>query len=301
MSRFEDMQLFVRTVEAESFSAAARQLGMDKSAVSRRIAALEERLGNQLLTRTTRSLSLTSAGRTLYDKAIRLIADWEDAEAEARAEGQVLQGRIRIAAPLSFGVHHLGPQLLAFLKANSEVELDIDFADRKVDLIGEGFDLAIRIGKLSDSSLIAQKLASIPMIIAASPEYLAQYPAITHPDDLAAHLELRYSGRPDMHFDYVGPEGKDGRIALKPRMSASNGEFLRDAAIAGEGIVIEPSFIMCDAIRDGQLTQLLPDYALEDVGVYAVYPSARYLSRRVRTLIDYLKTAFQTAPSWDIE
>ena len=172
MSRYEEIEAFVRTIEAGSFTQAAKQLGLSKSAISRRLSDLEERLGTQLILRTTRSLSLTEAGEALFQRAVGLLADWNEAEADTASESCALAGRIRLAAPLSFGVEYLGPAILDFLERHPDLTFDIDFSDRHIDLISEGIDVAIRIGQLNDSTLVARKLAPVAMLAAASPAYL---------------------------------------------------------------------------------------------------------------------------------
>ena len=301
MSRYEEIEAFVRTIEAKSFTQAAKQLGVTKSAISRRLSDLETRLGTQLVLRTTRSLSLTEAGEALFQRAVGLLADWNEAEAVSASETSALSGRIRLAAPLSFGVTYLGPALLDFLKINPDIDFDIDFSDRQIDLISEGVDLAIRIGQLSDSGLIARKIAPIRMIAAASASYLKNNGVPQQAADLKNHQELCYTNKPRKSWYYSAPDGSKGTIEMPTRLKANNGDFLIQAAIAGEGITIQPSFILCDAIRSRQLEAILTDHVWSDISAYAVYPPTRHLSLRVRTFVDFLIKRFSGTPPWDID
>ena len=299
MSRYEEIEAFVRTVDTGSFTAAAEQLRVAKSAISRRINELEQRLGAQLMIRTTRKLSLTESGQALYERGKALLEDWNEAEGVVSDQRQALAGRIRLAAPLSFGVKHLGPMLLDFNEQHPDIEFDIDFSDRTIDLVAEGIDLALRIGTLEDSSLVARKLAPIRMIAATSPAYLEKMGVPTHPSDLTDWNELRYALRPDSPWTFTGPDGATETIRLSSDIRASNGEFLTEAAIAGRGLTIHPSFILYEALAAGKLVQILPDFKLQELGLYTVYPPTRHLSKRVRTLVDFLARSCGERPYWD--
>jgi len=301
MSRYEEMEAFVRTIEAGSFTQAAKQLGVTKSAISRRLSDLETRLGTQLVLRTTRSLSLTEAGEALFQRAVSLLSDWQEAEAVSLSESCALSGRIRLAAPLSFGVQYLGPALLEFKDIHPDLSFDIDFSDRQIDLISEGVDVAIRIGALSDSTLVARKLADIDMVAAAAPSLLETLGHPQTPEDLKAFNELRYTNRPRKGWRYTAPDGQSGEIELSSTLQANNGNFLCDAAIAGQGLTIHPLFILCEALRAGTLEVILPDYKWSEISAYAVYPPTRHLSLRVRTLVDFLATCFKNNPPWDFK
>lgn len=299
MNKYEEIETFVRVVEAGSVTAAAKQLRIAKSAVSRRLKELETRLAVQLMTRTTRKLTLTEAGATLYSRFVVLLADWNETESAASDAQAALAGSIRIAAPMSFGVAHLGPAIVEFMGEHPLVEFDIDFSDRKVDLIAEGMDLAIRIGDLPDSSLIARKIASVSTVAAASPAFLQKHGMPKTPEDLKPLKELRYGYRSIAAWSYKGPDGIEGQIEMKPRLRATNGEFLRDAAIAGEGILIEPRFIIYENLRDGSLLELLPDYKWSELKAYAVYPPTRHLSVRVRAFVNFLVERYKGTPYWE--
>jgi len=299
MSKYEEIETFVRVVEAGSITAAAKQLRIAKSAVSRRLKDLETRLATQLMTRTTRKLTLTETGETLYNRFVVLLADWQETESAVSDAQAALAGKIRIAAPLSFGVAHLGPAIVDFMHEHPLIEFDIDFSDRKVDLISEGMDLAIRIGDLPDSSLIARKIASISLVAAASPKYLEEHGTPKTAEDLRAFKELRYGYRSIAAWPYKDPDGIEGQIEMTPRLRATNGEFLRDAAIAGEGVLIEPRFIIYENLRDGSLVELLSDYQWPELTAYAVYPPTRHLSVRVRAFVNFLVERFKGTPYWE--
>lgn len=299
MSKYEEIETFCRVVEAGSITGAAKQLHIAKSAVSRRLKELETRLSVQLMTRTTRKLTLTETGETLYNRFVVVLADWQETEAAASEAQAALAGSIRIAAPLSFGVAHLGPAIIDFMQEHPLVEFDIDFSDRKVDLIAEGMDLAIRIGDLPDSSLIARKIAAASIVAAASPDYLKTHGTPKTAEDLKAHKELRYGYRSKTGWAYTDRDGATGQLDMTPALRATNGEFLRDAAIAGQGVLIEPRFIIYENLRDGSLIEILPDYQWPELSAYAVYPPTRHLSVRVRAFVSFLANRYKGTPYWE--
>lgn len=299
MSRYEEIETFVRVVEAGSVTGAAQQMRIAKSAVSRRLKELEMRLGVQLMTRTTRTLKLTNSGHALYNRSVGLLADWAASEAAASEAQAVLAGPIRMAAPLGFGVTHIGPIILDFMKQHPKVDFDLDFDDRVVDLVSEGMDLAVRIGELPNSNLIARKLVDITMAAAASPDYLARFGMPKKPEDLTDLVELGYRNVPTNVKRYRTSTGEAGTIAMPRRAWASNGEFLRDAAVAGEGVVIVPRFFIYKNLRDGSLVEILPDLKWRELAAYAVYPPTRHLSGRVRAFVDFLAERFRGVPYWE--
>lgn len=301
MDRFADMQTFVRVVESGSISAAAEQLDVAKSAVSRRLSELETRLGARLLNRTTRRLSLTGAGEAFYQRCLAILGDLEEAEQAVRCDASTLQGTLRIAAPVSFGLMHLWPAVQAFMERYPQLLLDLDLDDRRVDLVEEGIDVALRIGKLADSSLRARRLCSIRMVVCASPEYLARHGTPQHPEELQHHQSLRYSNVPESQtWQYHGPEGHSGRVQVPVRMMASNGDLLHRGAVAGLGVVALPTFLVYQDLQAGRLLPILRDYRWGgSPDAHAVYPPTRYLSARVRTLVDFLVEWFEGEPYWD--
>jgi len=301
MNQIEDMQTFVRIVEAGSITKAAEQLNTVKSAVSRRLTDLEHRLGVSLLTRTTRSQTLTEHGISYYQQSLRLIDDVTEVESSMRDNNCALAGRIKIAAPLSFGLDHLGTALRKFNEIHPDVIFDVDFNDRKIDLIEDGFDLAIRISKLQDSNLIAKKLTSVKLVLCASPGYLLKNGEPKTPKDLlSGHTKVHYLGS-ESAWQFRDKSGHQVAIKVPIAISANNGTFLCQAAIDGTGLIYTPDFICYKAIRLGQLQPLLSEYMNElEISAYAVYPQNRYLSQRVRSLVDYLTQYFGEEPYWRI-
>ncbi len=289
MDRLAHMQMFVAIVEAGSITAAAERMNLAKSAVSRRLTELEAGLGVSLIQRTTRRLNLTESGRAYYARCVAILADVEDAEAEVSQAHGALRGRLKVALPQAFGLLHLAPLIQAFMKQHPDVRLELDFNDRQVDLMQEGFDLAIRIATLGDSSLIARRLAPIAHRVAASPGYLARRGTPRAAADLAHHDCLAYSNVRDQGlWNFRGPDGEPGQVRVPVRLAASSGEFLLQAAIADEGLVLLPAFYMHAALRLGQLSEVLADHRWPEPAAYAVYPSTRHLSARARAFIDFL-------------
>src|SRR5947209_16586620 len=298
MSDYDDILAFTRVVELESYTKAARRIGISKSMVSRRVARLEGKLGTRLLVRSTRGLTPTEAGRLFAERAARALAELDDAQT-AIAEGERdPSGSLRIAAPLSFGIMHLGPALAEFAQQHPRIAIDVAFSDRFVDLVDDGFDAAVRIGILKDSSLIARRLSPIRALVAASPDYLARHGRPATPRDLLQHRCLTYSGAgSDEQWRFrIG-----GRwLAVKPSgpFRADNGEVLRDAAAAGLGITALPSFILSPALESGALEPILTDFALPERGLY-VLRHAGPPPLRLRLLIDFLAARFGPEPYWD--
>jgi len=299
MNTFEEMQHFVRIVEAGSISKAAVQLGLAKSGVSRRLAELEARLGVRLLNRTTRRSSLTDAGRTYYEGAVKLLSDVSELDALVADSEASLQGSLRLAAPLSFGLGHLAPAIEEFMRSHPAVTIDIDFSDRQIDLVAQGVDLAIRIAELRDSSLKARRICPVRLMLCASPAYLEQHGTPRKVDELEKHRILHYDigGGPVLRL--ADPRGGDQPLHIRPALVANNGDFLRDMAIAGHGIILTPSFIAWQAVALGELVPLLRDCWPAPLNAYAIYPQTRYLSRRARAFIDFLSERFGDNPYWD--
>ncbi len=301
MNQFEDMQTFVRIVEAGSITKAAEQLNTAKSAVSKRLSALEKRLAVKLLIRTTRSQTLTDSGSSYYQQCLRIIDDVAEIEANIRNDNCALKGNIKLAAPLSFGLTHLGEALLQFNEIYPEINFDIDFNDRQVDLIEEGFDLAIRISQLADSTLMAKQLTKIHVLLCASPDYLNKHGMPKHPEDLLLnHQRLRYATEPD-YWQYINGNNEKKKLKIPTVIRSNNGSFLMNSAIKGKGLIMCPDFLCYKAIRLGQLVPILTNYFLPtEIPAYAVYPENRHLSQRVRKLIDFLNNYFGEKPYWQI-
>jgi DNA-binding transcriptional LysR family regulator len=293
------MAVFARVVEAHSFTAAARQLGMSKSAVSKAVAGLEDRLGARLLNRTTRRLSLTEIGQAFYERSARVVAEAEEAELAVTRLQATPRGRLRVSAPVSFGIRHLGPALPDFMARCPEVRLDIDFADRFVDLVDEGYDLAVRIGHLPDSSLVARRLAESRLVVCAAPGYWDRRGRPERPQDLAGHDCLTYAYHPNpSEWPFQGPEG---RIAVRVDggLRTNNGDVSLQAALAGLGVVRLPTFIVGCDLAAGRLEAVLAAYEVPPVGVYAVYPHNRHLSAKVRAFVDFLAERFGRQAAWE--
>jgi len=300
MDKFEDLQAFVAVVEAGSFTAAAERLDIAKSAVSRRVSALEERLGVQLLRRTTRTLNLTDTGRSFYEHSARILADLDEAESAAQQEHGELSGTLRVALPMSFGVRHMCKPIAAFSRRHPKIRFDLDFNDRRIDLIEEGVDLAVRIGHLRDSSLIARKLFNVRTVVCASRHYLAVHGEPESPHELRDHDCLVYSNLPDPDvWRWRDDQGRQQSVELTPVMHASSGDFLANAAAHGLGIVIQPTFIAAEAIRLGTLVPILTAFEWPVSPAFAVYPPTRHPSYRLRAFIDFLVHRFAGTPPWD--
>lgn len=298
MDRFDELNAFITVVDRGSFSAAAEQIGIVKSAVSKKVADLEGRLGIKLLNRTTRKLSLTEAGRGFYDRAKQIMHDLSEAESAVASEYAALQGTLKVAAPLSFGLRYLAPAMNEFMAENTGLKLDVDLNDRQVNVVEEGFDVAIRIGKLQDSTLMARKLATIPCYLCASPEYLEIWGEPQKPEDLQQHQGLIYANV-GKHWHFNDQQGREHSVTVPMRMRTNNGDILLSAAIDGLGIVLTPSFIAHKAIQEKRLVPIMADYYVESAHAYAVYPQTRFLAHRVRKFIDFLSERFSDQPYWD--
>ena len=300
MRRFSDLEAFIAVVEAGSFTAAAERLDIAKSAVSRRVNALEERLGVQLLRRTTRRLNLTETGNSFYEHSARILADLDEAEAAVLQQHGDLRGKLRVALPLSFGTRHMDRPIAEFSRRHPRVGFDLDLNDRRIDLIAEGVDVAVRIGRLADSTLIARRLFDARSVVCASPGYLESRGTPRTPNDLVAHDCLVYSNLPDPG-KWVCTDGDGIRhsVVVPVTMTASSGDFLCAVAKEGLGLVLQPTFIAGESISRGELQPVLTDYQWPVTPAYAIYPPTRHLSYRVREFIDYLAEYFAGVPYWD--
>ncbi len=299
MDRLDDMLAFIKVVDTRSFTAAAERLNLSKSVVSRRIAELENRLGARLLNRTTRKLSLTEVGQAYYERCSRILTDLEEAEQAVADLHAAPRGRLRVNAPVSFGMQHLAPAIAEFLARYTSIEIEMDLNDRYVDLIDEGYDLAVRIGRLRDSSLIAKRLAPARRVVCASPAYLEQHGTPATPEELINHNCLIYTNVPaaEQWQFRVGEEMRTVRVSGSLR--ANNGDLLHAAAVAGVGIVVLPTFMVGQALSSGALKTLLLDCYTSESNVYAVYPQNRHLSPKVRAFVDFLADRFGPRPYWD--
>jgi DNA-binding transcriptional LysR family regulator len=297
MSKIQEMSSFVAVVDAGSFVGAARATGLSKAAVSRHVGELERRLGVRLLQRTTRRLSLTEEGRIFFERTKELLESIDEAESELTRRTGAARGLIRVNAPLTFGALHLAPLWGPFADAHSQVSLDITLSDRVVDVVDEGYDLAIRITRMPESTLVTRKLTSTRMMLCASPAYLERHGTPTHPRELVGHAVISYtywSTRDEWQF--TGPEGAVA-VRIDARIHTNNGDTCRRAALADHGIILQPDFLVGADVRRGDLVELMPAYRSIEIGIYAVYPSRKHLSVKTRRLIDYLADALRT-PAW---
>ncbi|TAH47665.1 MAG: LysR family transcriptional regulator [Betaproteobacteria bacterium] len=298
MDRFREMESFVAVVEAGSFVGAAELLRVTKAAVSRSIIELEARLGARLLQRTTRRLSLTEAGRAYYGRCKQILAEVEEADSAVGAVTGHPVGRLRINAPFSFGILHLAPLWGPFMERYPDVELEVSLADRMVDVVEEGFDVVVRISRLEDSSLVYRRLASTRIVACASPEFLARHGSPASVDELARHpvIAYTYAAQGDL-WRFTTPDG-EREVQTRPRMRTNNGDTCRAVALAHQGIVLQPDFLIGDDITAGRLVEVLPGCRGPEVGIFAVYPSRKHLSVKVRVLVDFLAEAFIAPRGW---
>ena len=296
MDRSLEMLVFVEIVDVGTFIGAAESLRMSKATVSRHVDTLEQRLGVRLLHRTTRRLSLTQEGRTFHQRAKEILAAMDEAEAEVSQKIGQPGGIVRVNMPMSFGILHLAPLWGAFMAQYPQIELDLVLNDRMVDLVDEGYDVAVRISTLADSSLVSRKLASTRMLVCASPAYIERHGAPSHPRELSTHVVVAYSNLAARdEWEFVGPDGTVS-VRTRARVYSSNGDTCRAIALADEGIIFLPSFIVGEDIRAGRLVHVMPDYTATELGIYAVYPTRKQLPQKVRCLVDYLVNAFQNPP-----
>jgi DNA-binding transcriptional LysR family regulator len=293
MDRFQEMTVFTAVVEAGSFVGAADALGISKAVVSRLVAELEARLSVRLLHRTTRKLSLTEEGRTFHARCKAVLADVEEAEAEITARAGQARGLLKVNVPVTFGVMHLAPLWGDFMALNPEVSLDVTLSDRFVDLVEEGYDLAVRIGRLGDSSLISRQLSSTRMVLCASPGYLASHGEPSQPEDLARHAVLGYSlaSTGDV-WEFTGPQGPVS-VRVHPRLRTNSGDTCVQAALLHQGVILQPTFMVQPHLKDGTLRELLPQFRSFELGIHAVYPSRQHVAPKVRVLVDYLQRALR--------
>jgi len=286
-------------VEAGSFAKAAERLGLSTSATSRQVADLEAHLQTRLLNRTTRRVSLTESGRAFYERAVQLLADLTEAEAEASSAAVVPRGTIRLTTSVNFGVRHVAPAIAEFLRRHPEVRFDVSLSDRVVDLVEEGFDLAIRIGTPGADNLVARRLGETRLVPCASPDYLARHGAPSTPEELARHDCFTY--------EYVSPRqvwrfrdraGAERTVRVSGSLHSNNGDLLAEVAAHGAGIVFEPAFIVGPDVRAGRLVPLLQEFVPPPVPIFALYPSRKHLSAKVRRFVEFLVERFAAAQDW---
>ena len=288
MDRLDAMALFVRVAELGSFSAVAQQRSVARSVVTRQIAALEAHLGVKLMARSTRRLSLTSAGATYLERCRQILGLVEAAESGVAEDGGVLRGSIRVSLPLAFGLKRLAEPMLAFAEAHPEVSLDLDYTDRRIHLIEQGIDLAIRITRQLASGDVVRKLGTIHMRAVAAPAYLARRGLPTHPSQLQQHDCLGYTVAGDTASWPFLIDGEQVLVPVRARLHANSGEALTQAAIAGLGVTCQPDFIVAEALARGHVVEILAPFPMPALGLYAVLPGNRQVPQRVRALVDFL-------------
>lgn len=296
MDRLEAMRTFVSVVNEGAFTRAAERLGHSPQLVSKYVSQLEQRLGSRLLNRTTRRVSLTEAGRVYYQRAQQVLAEIDEMESQLGDLQHSPRGQLRISAPVSFASRHMAGLLGDFRQAYPQVQIDLNLNDRRVDIVEEGFDIALRIGQLQDSSLIARKMAPINLAWVASPDYLRAHGTPQSPEELADHHYLKYSYSDDSLLLGRGA----GSLVQQHGISCNNGDVLVEAAIQGAGIALQPTFIAGPAIADGRLVTLMPAHTPEPLGLYAVYAHRQLLASKVRSFIDFMDGYYGAPPSWDL-
>jgi len=299
MGQLENMQTFTRIVEAGSITKASEQLNLAKSAVSKRLGDLENKLGSKLINRTTRKSSLTEAGLLYYQRVKLILEDVDELDNQILTKIQTLEGSLKIAVPLSFGLTHLSPAIDAFVKEHSNLKVQVDFSDRRVNIIEEGFDLAFRIGQMEDSTMRAREIAPIKHVLCASPQYLHQHGGPKTPEQLKSHRVLKYGSSPLSGIHLWDKNNKEHVIHVSPHIIANNGDFLKSMAISGHGVVLLPTFIVSDALASKALERVLVDYSCTSMRAYAIYPATRHLPLKTRRLIDFFIDRFGDNPYWD--
>jgi DNA-binding transcriptional LysR family regulator len=299
MDRFGAIQVFAQVVESGSFAKAAERLGLSTSAASRHVADLEAHLQTRLLNRTTRRVSLTESGRAFYERSVQLLADLEEAEQEAALAAVVPRGTIRLTTSVNFGVRHLAPAIAEFLALHGEVRFDVSLSDRIVDLVEEGFDLAVRIGAAGADNLVARKLGETRLVPCASPQYLSAHPAPKAPEDLAGHNCFTYEYlAPRNIWRFRDSSGNERAVRVAGTLHSNNGDLLAEVAARGAGVVFEPAFIVGPDVRAGRLVPLLQEFTPPPVPIYAVYPSRKHLSAKVRRFVEFLVERFAQGQDW---
>ncbi|MBB3608413.1 LysR family transcriptional regulator [Rhizobium sp. BK602] len=297
MTNLGDLEIFASVVATGSMSLAGRALGFSPAVISKRIKRLEDRLGTRLLQRTTRQISLTEAGQGFYDRVLAILAGLEEAEAYIAGRSAQMQGTLRISAPTSFGRLHIAPHLKTFMQAHPDLAINLVLSDEFTDIVGGGYDLAIRIAELTDSSLVARRLAPVRRLLCASPAYVATHGMPRDIDDLRRHVCL-----PAHNHDPWRLEGPKGALTLRPegKLITNSSEVIREAVIAGLGIALRSTWDIGPELRDGRLVQVLPAYeGSHNVTLSAVYPSRQFLPAKVRVFIDFLAELYGPVPYWE--
>ena len=293
------MRVFAAVVEAGSFAGAADKLDLSRGMATRYVAQIEAHLGVRLLNRTTRRLSLSEAGSDAYQRATQILAMVEEAETSAAQEASVPRGTLRVSAPVAFGARHLGGAITEYLERHPEVVIDMSLNDRVVDLVEEGFDLAVRVAARIDPGLVARKLTRARIVACASPGYLKKHGAPKSPAELAHHNCIAYTYSSLQNDWRFRKKGVERTVKVSGNLRGNNGDFLVNAAVAGLGVVIQPTFLAFEALRRKHLVRILPDWEADELSVYAVYPHRKFLPPKVRSFVDFLAERFGPEPYWD--
>ncbi len=299
MGQLEDMQVFIRVVEADGIGRAAEQLGIAKSAVSRRLSELEKRLGTRLINRTTRSSSLTDAGQRFYERSMLVVDQVAELQSDLQEDECALAGNIRLAAPLSFGLRHLAAPVSDFMQEHPQVRIRMDFSDKQVDIVEDGFDLALRIADLKDSTLQARKIFPCHHALVASPDYLKRVGQPKSVVDLENLQFLKYAEIANSPILFTDANDKRYSINPESHIVTNNGDFLLQMACKGHGLVTLPTFVVWESLASGELVEVLPELSLPSIHAFLVYPRNRYLPRRIRLFIDFIANQFGDQPYWD--
>jgi DNA-binding transcriptional LysR family regulator len=301
MDRLTSMAVFVAAAQAGSLIAAARRFGLSASMAGKHVSAIEAELNVRLMQRSTRRLSLTEVGQAYYARCKRILEEFEDANREASDTQQTVRGVLRAAAPVTFGAMHLGGVVARYLDQHPDVSVEIELNDRYVDLLAEGIDVAIRIGRLHDSDLVARRLAPCRMLLCASPDFLASHGVPKDVEAVRRAPRLAFSQAVSAgDWTLTDPDGRSHAIDGPIRMATNNTQMLLTAALAGAGVTYGPSFVFGQHIASGDLVALLPDHHTNDLAIHAVYPTARHVSLKLRRFIDHLVASFGNAPPWDL-
>ncbi|MFC3681539.1 LysR family transcriptional regulator [Bacterioplanoides pacificum] len=294
-----EMAIFVHVVEAGSFTGAAKNLGLPKSTVSRKITQLEERLGVRLIQRTTRSLRLTDTGNAYYNHCARILSEIEEANIAVTQMQSTPTGTLRITAPVLFGSTVLSSLVAEYMEQHPQVSIDLTLSDQKLDLVQEGIDIAFRVGQLEDSSLIGRHLGDVRGLLCASPDYLRRHGSPNHPNDLSDHILL---SSPDWNsWGFIGPDEQEHTVQVKPRLQVNDFASLYTLALSGVGIAPLPMIIAASAIRSKNLVPVLSDWPFETSPIHALYPSNRHLSAKVRSFVDFVIESVRPNPPWEVE
>ena len=300
MDRLECDRMFLAVIETGSFTGAAEKLGTRSGQASKLISRLETELGVRLLNRTTRSVAPTEAGRAYYDRLKPLVDEIDTLDLDIRNISQTPRGRLRLTAPLTFGILELAPALNAFAGLYPDIELDVTFSDRVVNVVDEGFDLAVRVGRPGDSSLITRRLCAVRIVVVAAPAYLEQHDAPASPSDLAQHACIIDTNfREPNRWPFKGETGEVEMASVDGRIRYSNAEACVQAAELGLGIACVPAFVAGDALRSGKLIRLLPSFETAPYDVHVLYPHSRHLAAKVRLLVDFLAERYRQTPHWE--